>query len=59
MDMNCKVAINAIELQRGMLELFRVCADDLTALCPQVTINQYSKSYQHLSFYFLGASWHT
>ncbi|KAM8707780.1 hypothetical protein ACLKA7_014850 [Drosophila subpalustris] len=35
MDTNCKMAINAIELQRGMLELFRVCAEDLTALCPQ------------------------
>ncbi|XP_034108059.1 Golgi apparatus protein 1 isoform X1 [Drosophila albomicans] len=34
-EANCKVAINAIELQRGMLELFRVCADDLSALCPQ------------------------
>ncbi|EDW18737.1 Golgi apparatus protein 1 isoform X2 [Drosophila mojavensis] len=35
MDINCKVAINAIEQQRGMLELFRVCTGDLTALCPQ------------------------
>ncbi|XP_017863983.1 PREDICTED: Golgi apparatus protein 1 isoform X2 [Drosophila arizonae] len=35
MDINCKVAINAIEQQRGMLELFRVCSGDLTALCPQ------------------------
>ncbi|XP_017955612.1 Golgi apparatus protein 1 isoform X2 [Drosophila navojoa] len=35
MDINCKVAINSIEQQRGMLELFRVCSGDLTALCPQ------------------------
>ncbi|XP_023166718.2 Golgi apparatus protein 1 isoform X2 [Drosophila hydei] len=35
MDINCKVAINAIEQQRGMLELFRVCTGDLAALCPQ------------------------
>lgn len=36
MEPNCKVAVNAIELQRGMLELFRVCTEDLAALCPQV-----------------------
>ncbi|EDW70463.1 Golgi apparatus protein 1 isoform X2 [Drosophila virilis] len=35
MDLTCKVAINAIEQQRGMMELFRVCSGDLTALCPQ------------------------
>ncbi|XP_020816562.1 Golgi apparatus protein 1 isoform X1 [Drosophila serrata] len=31
----CMSAISSIELQRGMLELFRVCQNDLAALCPQ------------------------
>ncbi|EDV97363.1 Golgi apparatus protein 1 isoform X2 [Drosophila grimshawi] len=34
-EMSCKVAINTIEQQRGMLELFRVCSNDLIAVCPQ------------------------
>jgi len=33
----CQAAINSIELQRGMLELFRVCQEDLTSLCSQVS----------------------
>ncbi|SPP77134.1 Golgi apparatus protein 1 isoform X1 [Drosophila guanche] len=31
----CMSAMNAIELQRGMLELFRACAEDLSSLCSQ------------------------
>ncbi|XP_030387211.1 Golgi apparatus protein 1 isoform X2 [Scaptodrosophila lebanonensis] len=31
----CKIAINVIEQQRGMLELFHTCAADLSALCPK------------------------
>ncbi|XP_017001881.2 Golgi apparatus protein 1 isoform X1 [Drosophila takahashii] len=31
----CQAAINSIELQRGMLELFRVCQEDLSSLCSQ------------------------
>lgn len=34
----CMSAISSIELQRGMLELFRVCHNDLSSLCSQVSI---------------------
>ncbi|XP_017072327.1 Golgi apparatus protein 1 isoform X1 [Drosophila eugracilis] len=35
LEPNCQGAINSIELQRGMLELFRVCQEDLSSLCAQ------------------------
>ncbi|XP_017101491.2 Golgi apparatus protein 1 isoform X2 [Drosophila bipectinata] len=35
MEATCLSAVNSIELQRGMLELFRVCEQDLAFLCSQ------------------------
>ncbi|KAH8373528.1 hypothetical protein KR009_012405 [Drosophila setifemur] len=35
LDAVCLSAVNAIELQRGLLELFRVCDEDLASLCSQ------------------------